>query len=162
VIIVGDQDLGPPGLRREACRSPHVPYKCRGPHPKKEFFREAAALLNPDGVFVIGAISTPDLRGIAVANRNATIYHTLGSVFSHVLPAGERYMYYFATNAPQQVLAEVPALQERYRERNIETDGFSPQHYHVQDVLPHHQVHRGRLQKISEGLKGFCRQRGSF
>jgi len=97
----------------------------------EEFFHEAEALLNPDGVFVIGATSTSDLRGSAIANRNATIYHTLGSVFSRVLPAGERFMFYFATNAPEQVSVDVPTLQERYRERNIETDGFSHHHYHT-------------------------------
>ena len=97
----------------------------------KEFFREAEALLNTDGVFVIGATSTPDLRGTAVANRNTTIYHTLRSVFSRVLPAGERFMFFFATNAPEQISVDVPSLQERYRERDIETDGFSHNHYHM-------------------------------
>ncbi len=58
-----------------------------------EFFREAAALLNPDGVFVIGVSSTPDLRGTGVANRNATIYHTLSDVFSYVQPIGARFMF---------------------------------------------------------------------
>ncbi len=97
----------------------------------KEFFREAEALLNPDGVFVIGATSTADLRGTAIANRNATIYHTLDSIFLRVLPAGERFMFYFATNAPSQVSLDVFILQQRYRERNVETEGFSHQHYHT-------------------------------
>ncbi|MFC1982468.1 spermidine synthase, partial [Chloroflexota bacterium] len=106
----------------------------------QEFFHETETLLNPDGVFVIGTISTPDLRGIAIANRNATIYHTLRSVFSRVLPAGERFMFYFATNASWQVSVDVPTLQERYRERNIETEGFSYQHYHA--LLPQSQLER--------------------
>ena len=97
----------------------------------QEFFREAKALLNPGGVFVVGATSTPDLRGIAIANRNATIYHTLRSVFKRVLPAGERFMFYFATDASGQVSLDVSTLQERYRERGIETDGFSHHHFHV-------------------------------
>ena len=97
----------------------------------EEFFRGAEALLNPDGVFVIGTTSTSDLRGTAIANRNATIYHTLGSIFARVLPVGERFMFYFATNAPEQVSVDVPTLQERYRERNIDTDGFSHHHYHT-------------------------------
>jgi len=106
----------------------------------KEFFHEAEALLNPDGVFVIGVTSTPDLRSTAIANRNATIYHTLDSVFSRVLPAGERFMFYFATNAFGQVSVDVPTLQERYRQRNIEADGFSHHHYHV--LLPESQLQR--------------------
>jgi len=97
----------------------------------EEFFHEAEALLNPDGVFIIGVTSTPDLLGTAIANRNATIYHTLGSVFSRVLPAGERFMFYFATNAAEQVSVDVATLQERYRARDIETNGFSHHHYHT-------------------------------
>ncbi len=97
----------------------------------KEFFREAEALLNPDGVFIIGTTSTPDLRGVAIANRNTTIYHTLRTVFSHVLPAGERFMFYFATNTPGQVSLDVPTLQYRYRKLNIETEGFSEYHFHT-------------------------------
>lgn len=97
----------------------------------EEFFREAAALLCPGGVFVIGADSTPDLRGAAVANRNATIYHTLSAVFSRVLPAGERFMFFFATNAPGQISVDPLILEERYGERDIEAEGFSPHHYHT-------------------------------
>jgi len=106
----------------------------------EEFFREVRALLNPGGVFVIGAASTQDLRGIAIANRNTTIYHTLGSVFSQVLPAGERFMFYFASDAPEQVSLNASTLQERYRERNIETDGFSHNHYRT--LLPESQLQR--------------------
>ena len=106
----------------------------------QEFFREAEALLKADGVFVIGATSTPDLQGTAVANRNATIYHTLGSVFSHVLPAGERFMFYFATNALGQVSVDVPTLQERYLERRIESEGFSHQQFDI--LLPESQLRR--------------------
>jgi spermidine synthase len=108
----------------------------------REFFGEAETLLNPDGVFVIGVTSTSDLRGTAIANRNATVYHTLRSVFWRVLPAGERFMFYFATNAPEQVSVDVPNLQERYRERNIETEGFSYQHYHTL-------LQPGQLQRVN-------------
>ncbi|MBM3188946.1 MAG: spermine synthase, partial [Chloroflexi bacterium] len=98
-----------------------------------EFFREAKALLNPGGVFVIGATSTPDLRGTAVANRNAMIYHTLRNVFARAFVAGEQYMLYVATDAPQQISVDVPTLQQRYRERDIASDSFS--HYHYQVLL---------------------------
>ena len=97
----------------------------------REFFREAQALLRPDGVFVIGVLSTPDLRGAAVANRNATLYHTLRSAFSLVLVAGERFLFYFATDTPGQISVDAALLQERYRGRNIEAEGFSPVHFHT-------------------------------
>lgn len=95
----------------------------------KEFFAEAGALLKPEGVFVIGATSTPDLRGIAVSNRNAALYHTLSSVFSQVVLAGDRFMYFFASHSAGQVSLDAVLLQQRYLERGIEAAGFSPQHY---------------------------------
>ncbi len=97
----------------------------------REFFAEAEALLNHDGVLVSGVISTPDLRGRAVANRNAAIYHSMDQVFSRVLSAGEHYLYYFATNSPGQVSLNPSILAERYSERDIETEGFTGRHYHV-------------------------------
>jgi spermidine synthase len=95
----------------------------------REFFVEAGALLNPEGVFVIGAVSTPDLRGIAVSNRNATLYHTLSGVFSQVVLAGDRFMYFFASHAAEQVSVDPALLRQRYLERDIEVAGFSAQHY---------------------------------
>ncbi|RKX74013.1 MAG: spermine synthase, partial [Spirochaetes bacterium] len=97
----------------------------------KEFFLESKSLLNSDGVLVIGATSTPDLRGNSVANRNTTIYHTLKSVFAHVLPVGERFMFFFATETEGQISAEIPALQKRFLDRNIKTEGFTHHHYHT-------------------------------
>lgn len=105
-----------------------------------EFFREAEGLLEPGGVLAIGALSTPDLRGRAIANRNATIYHTLKTVFDHVMPAGDRFMIYLASNSPQQVSLDIPTLEKRYRNRGIEADGFSAHHFHT--MLPQGQLER--------------------
>lgn len=95
----------------------------------REFFGEAASLLEPGGTLVIGAVSTPDLRGTAVANRNAAIYHTLNSVFERVLTTGERLLYFFASNNPEQVSVDPALLQERYLARNIESGSFTAQHF---------------------------------
>jgi spermidine synthase len=95
----------------------------------KEFFGEAADLLNPEGVFVIGAESTADLRGLAISNRNATLYHTLASVFPHLALAGERFIYLFASHSAEQVSLDPGRLQERYLARDIQAPGFSPQYY---------------------------------
>jgi len=97
----------------------------------REFFSEARKLLKSEGVLVTATISTPDMRGTAIANRNATIYHTLKSIFSYVLPAGESILYYFATNSPEQISLDIPLLQHRYLQRNIETEGFSEHHFHA-------------------------------
>ncbi len=97
-------------------------------HYTQEFFAEARALLEPDGVLAIGAISTPDLRGSAIANRNSTLYHTLRTVFLEVLPVGDRYLYFFASNAPGLVTADVPTLMARFSERGVESEGFAAGH----------------------------------
>lgn len=102
----------------------------------KEFFEECEALLNPGGVLVTGALSTPNLRGLAVANRNATIFHTLSSVFETVIPAGEGFLFFFSSNDPGQVSVDVATLQERFLRAEIETPAFSLHHYstHLQDT----------------------------
>ncbi|MBS4006928.1 MAG: fused MFS/spermidine synthase [Clostridium sp.] len=104
----------------------------------REFFREAAALLRPGGVFILAASSTPDLRGLAVANRNATIFHTLSAEFSRVLVAGERSMLFIATDTPEQISVDAAVLKERFRNLGITIDGFSPHHFHT--LLPEIQV----------------------
>jgi spermidine synthase len=95
----------------------------------KEFFLEASNLLYPGGVFVLGAASTPDLRGIAISNRNSTLYHTLAGVFSNVVMSGDRFLYLFASNTPDIISVDPVLLEKRYMERNIHTDGFSSQHF---------------------------------
>ncbi len=97
----------------------------------QEFFSEAEELLFEDGVLVTGALSTPDLRGTVIANRNTTIFHTLSDVFDRVLPAGERFMLYFCTNEPGQVSLDINTLEKRFLERGIEAEDFSPHHFRV-------------------------------
>ncbi|WP_287042531.1 spermine synthase [Desulfonatronospira sp. MSAO_Bac3] len=97
----------------------------------REFFEEARKSLNPQGVLVAGTASTPDLRGTAIANRNTAVFHTLDRVFSHTLVAGDRFMFYFASDDPEQISVDPARLQERYTQRGIEAQGFSPVHYQV-------------------------------
>ncbi len=106
----------------------------------REFFQQIEGLLKPNGVFAIGVVSTPGLRGTAVANRNTTIYHTLKSVFPHVLVAGDRFMFFFASSMPGQAVLDVTTLQERYLDRGIEASGFS--HHHFEVLLPEAQLER--------------------
>ena len=92
----------------------------------QEFFREAARSLRPGGVLVFSVMSTADLRGSAVANRNATLHHTLSSVFAEVLPVGGRTLYFFASDQPGQILTDPFALRARFIERGVEGTPFSP------------------------------------
>jgi spermidine synthase len=97
----------------------------------EEFFQEAAARLNHNGVFVIGAVSTADMRGGAVVNRSSALYHTLKRVFPQVFPAGERFLFLFAGKGPARLSFDIKTLQSRYRDRNVETEGFSARHYEI-------------------------------
>ncbi len=97
----------------------------------REFFEQVRRLLNPDGVLVIGAVSTAGLRGTAVANRNATIHHTLGSAFATVLPVGEHFLIYFASDAVDQISTDPALLQRRFLARGIDTEAFSRHHFHL-------------------------------
>ncbi len=92
----------------------------------EEFFREAASRLKPGGVLATGAVSTADLRGSEIVNRNATIYHTLRRVFPHVLPAGERHIFFFASGQEGVVTADPMVLEERFGARGVSAPGFSP------------------------------------
>lgn len=94
-----------------------------------EFFREVDRILNPGGVFVTGAMSTADLRGEAVANRNAAIYHTMRQAFPEVIPAGQRFLFFLAGSEAGLVSADPAVLRQRYDRRNVEADGFSSRHY---------------------------------
>lgn len=105
-----------------------------------EFFKEVEALLDPGGVFVIGAMSTPDLRDAAVINRNATIYHTMASVFSQVFAAGEQHLYFFASNTPGQIILDASALKQRYHTRDIDAEAFSSEYFHT--ILQETQIRR--------------------
>jgi spermidine synthase len=97
----------------------------------REFFAEVQRRLDPGGLVVIGAVSTPGLRGTAVANRNATIYHTLRSVFPHVLPVGDRFLIYLASDAPASISTDPALLQQRYLEREVRAEAFSPHHFRL-------------------------------
>jgi len=105
-----------------------------------EFFREARARLRPGGVLVLSTTSTPDLRDAAVANRNATVYHTLNRVFPRVLVAGERTMFYLASDAHGNLSADAAVLAQRHRERGIQTAQFSPYQFYA--LLQPHQTDR--------------------
>ncbi len=89
-----------------------------------EFFREAHQRLASNGAFILHADSTPNLRGAAIANRNASVYHTLGRVFERVMVAGNQPLFYLAANKNGHISIDPVELLLRYKERDIESDGF--------------------------------------
>ena len=106
----------------------------------REFFNQAGNILKPGGIIATGLVSTPDLRGRAVANRNASIYHTMVSVFASVLPVGDRFLFYFGSGEPDGITADPDILQKRYEERGISAQGFSGLHFHI--ILEETQLRR--------------------
>jgi spermidine synthase len=97
----------------------------------REFFGELGARLETGGVLVLGAVSTPGLRGSAVANRNATLQHTLASVFPDVLPVGDRFLYFLASGAAGAISADPAELQRRYLARGVQSPAFSAAHFQL-------------------------------
>lgn len=91
----------------------------------REFFSEAHARLSPEGALVISAASTPDLRGMGIAHRNATLYHTLRAVFPQVEAAGERMLVLVGGREQAAISMASDVLQNRYQTRAITGDAFS-------------------------------------
>jgi len=108
----------------------------------KEFFQEVSRSLNPGGMFMMGAESTVNLRGSAIANRNATLFHTLDSIFEYVLPAGQRLLLFIAGQKSEIVSCDSRLLQDRLLERGIDRTVFSPRHF---DLL----LEEGQLRRIN-------------
>lgn len=97
----------------------------------REFFSEARERLAPDGLLVIGVVSTSGLRGQAVANRNATVYHSLAQVFGNVVPVGERFLLYLAGDEDGLISTDPVMLQQRYLDRDVQSRAFSAAHFHL-------------------------------
>lgn len=97
----------------------------------QEFFAEAAALLGSRGVLVLHSSSTPQLHRTAVANRNTTIFHTLRSVFEHVVVAGDRVLFYIASQEPTHPSVDPAFLHQRYEKLGIDADSFSGRHFYT-------------------------------
>ena len=91
-----------------------------------EFFREAAARLGTAGVLVLSLPSTPDLRASAIANRNATIWHSLKLVFPKLLVIGERRLLYFATGTDVALVTDPAVLATRLTDRALHGSDFQP------------------------------------
>lgn len=112
----------------------------------REFYALCAARLRPGGVLVTGALSTPDLRERAAANRNATIYHTLHSVFPRVLVAGDRFLYFIAGREEAAPSVDAALLARRYEERQLTGAAFSPEHFY-------HLLEEGSLLRVNQVVR---------
>ncbi len=112
----------------------------------REFFAEARERLEPDGLLAIGAVSTPGLRGQGVANRNATLMHSLEREFDHVLPVGDRMLVYLAGKAGRALSTDPLELQQRFQQRDVHSDAFRAAQFHLL-------LEPGQLQRINWVLR---------
>ncbi len=106
----------------------------------REFFSQAHALLDAQGIFVIGMVSTPGLRGQAIANRNASIFHTLDSVFEQVRAIGDHSLVLIAGDASASVMADIATLRQRHSANDIDSPAFRPGHFDL--LLEYSQLNR--------------------
>ena len=93
-----------------------------------EFFKEAKALLEPQGVLVTSVSSAVAYIGEMVGNYTGSIYRTLGEVFPYVVVTPGQTNYYFASSAPDTVTTDISTLTSRYKERGIQSNYFSEHH----------------------------------
>ena len=93
-----------------------------------EFFKEAKALLEPQGVLVTSVSSAVAYIGEMVGNYTGSIYQTLKEVFPYVAVTPGQTNYYLASSAPDTVTTDIPTLTSRYKERGVQSDYFSEFH----------------------------------
>ncbi|MEK7242365.1 MAG: hypothetical protein AAB048_06295, partial [Planctomycetota bacterium] len=103
-----------------------------------EFFKEAKALLEPQGVLVTSVSSAVAYIGEMVGNYTGSIYQTLKEVFPYVAVTPGQTNYYLASSAPDTVTTDIPTLTSRYKERGVQSDYFSE--YHLFTYLQPEQV----------------------
>ncbi|HHT9120057.1 MAG TPA: fused MFS/spermidine synthase [Candidatus Hypogeohydataceae bacterium YC41] len=93
-----------------------------------EFYKEAKALLEPDGVLVTSVSSAVAYIGEMVGNYIGSIYRTLREVFPYVVVTPGQTNYYFASSSPDIVTTDISTLVARYKERTVQSNYFSEHH----------------------------------
>jgi spermidine synthase len=94
-----------------------------------EFFEEAKKRLAPGGVLVTGITGSDTYLGEEVGIYASSLYHTLKQNFSHIVVAPGTKNYFFASDATGVVSADPELLAQRYENRKIASDYFSPYHF---------------------------------
>jgi spermidine synthase len=89
-----------------------------------EFFSEIRAILNPGGLLALGLPSAENYWSPELARRNASVYHTLRSVFPQVLVLPGEQNFFLASSAPLE--ADPRVLAARLQARGVETRWVTP------------------------------------
>jgi len=100
-----------------------------------DFYREAKTKLSPDGILAARASSAVNYVGEAVGNFTGSVYDTLCFAFKHVLVTPGTEAFFFASDDLNTVTFDIKTLDQRYRQREVETGYFvSPASFEV--LLP--------------------------
>ncbi len=94
----------------------------------REFFQEAASILSPGGIIALSVSSKREYIGGEIARYNASILNTVRSVFRDliIIPGDE--MFIIASNKSDVLTYKTGILIQRFNERNISAQYFSPYH----------------------------------
>lgn len=118
-----------------------------------EFFVEARAILNPDGVFSLGLPSAENYWSPELARRNGSVYWALREVFPQVLALPGEHNFFLASDRP---LPSDPAvLAERMGERGVAPLWVTPAY--IEYVLTTDRF--TQVQAELEGMVGVRRNR---
>lgn len=103
-----------------------------------EFFKEVKAILKNRGIATIGITSSVNYMGEEVGVYTSSLYHTLKKVFPYIVVVPGSKNYFFATSTPGVITLDSQVLAERYQNRHISSDYFTP--YHFSMLLPEERV----------------------
>jgi spermidine synthase len=104
----------------------------------REFFQEVKSILNEGGVMVTGLSSSENYMGGEVGLYTSSLYHTLRTVFPHMVIIPGTKNYFVVGTTPQTVTADSSVLAERYLRHDITTDYFTP--YNFTTLIPEDRV----------------------
>jgi spermidine synthase len=90
----------------------------------REFFAEVRGILNPGGVFALGLPSAENYWSPALAQRNASVYQTLRSVFPYILALPGEQSLFLAS--PAALPADPAIFKERLAARHLATRLVTP------------------------------------
>lgn len=96
-----------------------------------EFFREAARILAPRGLFITSLTASADYVGHDIGRYTASVYHSLLRVFPQVLIAPGARTYFFAAPLAGVATVDPNVLSHRFLERGIVTPHFSSRHFPI-------------------------------
>lgn len=103
-----------------------------------EFFQEAQAILQSDGVLAASVSSAVTYIGKEVGSYTGSLYRTLHEAFSYVLVTPGQTNFYFACNKEGVITTDIEILTERYRKLQVKSDYFTEHLFYT--LLPPEQV----------------------